>query len=82
MLEVSRLLCQGVSLEPVAEYPKCALHLAISCSRLRTVNLLLAAGAPIITTFQDLDLLKRAYWSPDVSEAVQAVITTVSYLLT
>ncbi|XP_045116070.1 ankyrin repeat and protein kinase domain-containing protein 1-like isoform X2 [Portunus trituberculatus] len=68
---VSSLLCKGAPIDPFGG--KSALRLAISNDRPLTVSLLLVSGAAL-----PANLLREAWQSPDVTQRVLALLTTVS----
>ncbi|XP_050704003.1 ankyrin-2-like [Eriocheir sinensis] len=72
--KVSRLLCKGVPIEPIASDGNSPLRLAVILDRCRTVNLLLASGAMLPAC-----LLQDAWQSPDVTSGVLATLE-VNYL--
>ncbi|XP_050707204.1 ankyrin-1-like [Eriocheir sinensis] len=67
--KVSRLLCEGVPIEPIASDANSPLRLAVILDRCRTVNLLLASGAIFPAC-----LLQDAWQSPDVTSGVLATL--------
>ncbi|XP_050706842.1 ankyrin-1-like [Eriocheir sinensis] len=67
--KVSRLLCMGVPIEPIASDANSPLRLAVILDRRRTVNLLLASGAMLPAC-----LLQDAWQSPDVTSGVLATL--------
>ncbi|XP_050704683.1 ankyrin-1-like [Eriocheir sinensis] len=67
--KVSRLLCMGVPIEPIASDVNSPLRLAVILDRRQTVNLLLASGALLPAC-----LLQDAWQSPDVTSGVLATL--------
>ncbi|KAG7159650.1 putative Ankyrin-1-like 9, partial [Homarus americanus] len=69
-----RLLYAGAPLESPSGSSTQPLPLAITSNRREMVSLLLAAGAPLTTTCNGLNLLTLAWLSPDVTPPVQVII--------
>ncbi|XP_069168021.1 uncharacterized protein [Procambarus clarkii] len=72
-----QLLWSGASLEPLGCWGVSPLCLAVTSNRCRITSLLLAAGAPLTTTFHGLNLLTLAWCSPDITLRLQVTITRV-----
>ncbi|KAK8722588.1 hypothetical protein OTU49_012292, partial [Cherax quadricarinatus] len=75
--EATRLLRSGAPMEPVGQWSVYPLSLAITSNRLKIINLLVAAGAPLTTTIHGVNLLTLAWLTPDVTIPVQVAITRV-----
>lgn len=76
---MSKLLCEGVPLELVGDFPGSALQQAITSDRPRITCLLLACGASITHSSQGLNLLQQAWYSPNTTSRVHSAILTVSF---
>ncbi|XP_069936639.1 serine/threonine-protein phosphatase 6 regulatory ankyrin repeat subunit B-like [Cherax quadricarinatus] len=75
--EATRLLRSRAPMEPVGQWSVYPLSLAITSNRLKIINLLVAAGAPLTTTNHGVNLLTLAWLTPDVTIPVQVTITRV-----
>lgn len=78
MKEVSRLMCAGVPLELMGDFPNSALQQAITNDRSKIVNLLLASQASLIPCTEGLNLLQHAWYSPNTTAKVYCAITKVN----
>lgn len=76
--KASQLLCSGAPVEPVGNFTKAALALAITAGRPRMVSLLLAVGAPLVTYTHGQNLLQLAWYSHDAGPAVRYHVTKVN----
>ena len=76
----SQLLCEGAPLEPVGEHSTHAVILAITSNSVKILNLLLAAGVSLTTTYHGTNLLKLAGYSPDVTPLAQEAVIRVDRL--
>ncbi|XP_068215000.1 serine/threonine-protein phosphatase 6 regulatory ankyrin repeat subunit A-like [Palaemon carinicauda] len=80
--KASALLSRGSPVEPFGQHAHHALLLAITANRRKILSLLLAAGAPITTVFQGLNILQIAWISPQISTYTRMIITrTVAHVL-
>ncbi|XP_066957092.1 serine/threonine-protein phosphatase 6 regulatory ankyrin repeat subunit B-like [Macrobrachium rosenbergii] len=80
--KASALLSRGAPVEPFGQHSHHALVVAITANRRRILSLLLAAGAPITTVFQGLNVLQIAWISPQISTYTRMIITrTVAHVL-
>ncbi|KAK7067958.1 hypothetical protein SK128_010911, partial [Halocaridina rubra] len=76
------LLFQGAPLEPTGQHSTNALILAVTTNRRRILTLLIAAGAPITTVFQEHNILQIAWLSPNISTFIRMIITrAIGYIL-
>ncbi|KAK7083698.1 hypothetical protein SK128_010910 [Halocaridina rubra] len=78
----ANLLFQGAPLEPTGQHSTNALILAVTTNRRRILTLLIAAGAPITTVFQEHNILQIAWLSPNISTFIRMIITrAIGYIL-